>query len=775
MNIQAELSKAEAQLARLRSRDRQKYDASGAASRRGVPSGVIGGGVGGGGRPAASAAPTGSPVRAMEGGLLQQARDGIEVVSLGRDVARLLADAAARGDSTGDDADAAAGSPGDEATALVRATERCTALGLLLLRHPPLEDDGEGESARFRASLVRWHASLHAAARRSAMSLFRSALRRVAPEYPSNERSSTAVTEALSSPAGELCVPARCLVELQAVCDAMSWIEVGGVPLNGGASWRMDVVDELCRPLAERLRFHFLEERTGIMTGGGGAAGGTGTPGQVSSAMDRLPEWLFRYLRETVEGHGVHAKVMLEAVQPLVDSVMDSLAVRESMRPAEDDDEDDEESLDLDSPRGLTTREVLQRLRQHRYGHAPTYFLREVAHMARHALRAKSFFRHPDVVGSECQDRTIALRGIEQLFLFDSFLEEKAAQSGGEESADPAVSPPRLVDTFLSSDEVLLQWWLDEERDGAISALRRCASATLSSHQSGDEAGDDRNRRPDRRQLCPRVSELFVSILRSAKLKSGLFTDPRSCQAYIADVVAPLCSAYLDVIHREASHLRQRLLARPPSALSSGPAVGVLRSANIPSDELLVTNTSCWATLITGTHLSAQAVLRGGGRQQPLLDGGDSSVLDKVGESMERLRDAMVEDFISALVETIVMERAKLASYAMRAPFMLSEPPPEPSPDRRGQRDRDASSGAGSLSPDLNDSIHVASVVAGACSSIAREARGAFSVDSFGTVPISDGPFNRGETLYLGRARSTIRLPMKWVRNFSTSRLTPGA
>ncbi|KAL7530122.1 hypothetical protein ACHAXR_004143 [Thalassiosira sp. AJA248-18] len=69
---------------------------------------------------------------------------------------------------------------------------------------------------------------------------------------------------------------------------------------------------------------------------------------------------------------------------------------------------------------------LLQRLKEQYYSHSSTYFLREVARMARHTLRAKSFFHHPDVVGSECRDRTIALRGIEQLFLFDLFLEQES-------------------------------------------------------------------------------------------------------------------------------------------------------------------------------------------------------------------------------------------------------------------------------------------------------------------------------------------------------------
>jgi len=93
---------------------------------------------------------------------------------------------------------------------------------------------------------------------------------------------------------------------------------------------------------------------------------------------------------------------------------------------------------------------------------------------------------------------------------------------------------------------------------------------------------------------------------------------------------------------------------------------------------------------------------------------------------MERLCDAMVEEFTSAYVETLIMERAKLASYMMRAPFLLSEPP---SPERRGQRDKDKCDDSLSLSPDLNDSIHVVSLGVQACNATMRKVRDMFRTD----------------------------------------------
>ena len=561
-------------------------------------------------------------------------------------------------------------------------------------------------------------------------------------------------------------IVARCLIELQVINDALQLqhsAQTGhlshimqqqqqnrGVIGELPASWRLQIVDELCKPIAERVHFHFLQEQTGIMsddvpqTPTRGNTGDNNTAQQLhqqqqASKLDKLPEWLFRYLRETIDNHGVFALVM-EGVQPLVDSVVDSLIVRASLLAHDDVDGELNDNGDYDMVTEATTTlsELLQHLKNQYYIHSATYFLREVSRMGRHALRAKSFFHHPDVVGSECQDRTIVLRGIEQLFLFDSFINEKLKEEGEGDVGGICggiLAPPRMVDTFLSSNESLLQWWLDEERHGIIATLHECASTTISSYQSQNDEDhifashevksvDNINTSDRPQQLYPPISELFVALLHSARCKSNMFTSEHSHQMYIANVIAPLCSEYLDMVHAEAAYLRKKLLARPPTSSSSTtvPSVSVLRSANLPSNELLTSNTNKWAALITGTHLAAQVVLLHSSnniqRQQHQIteEQPPPGVLDRVGESMERLCTAMVEEYTSAIVETIIMERAKLASYMMRAPFLLSEPPPD-SPGRRGKRDHDMSIGSRmlSLSPDLNDSIHVVSVCIKGC------------------------------------------------------------
>lgn len=720
IDIEAELSKAKAHLSNLR---RQQQPQSGA--------------------PAVDTDDkTTVPLTAAS--LYQRAiemQDEIEYMELNREVVHLVCDVVSTQQQQ--DADVAAGGRSSQINTLTCATETCTSLGLLLLRHPAHANDhgaaNNSKSQQYHQSLIEWYTTLHQSTRLSALSVFRSQFRKYAPEFPSNERSSTLLSEVFNGGESlheEWRIVAKCLVELQLIHDALelqfqtkvqqssSSIRHQQIPL--GFNWRLDIVDEICRPLAERLRFHFLEEQTGIVAASSEASDNKNkTVGQDTSSMDRLPEWLFRYLREVVDNHGVYSLVIIQVVQPFVDSVGQSLAARATLS--------DGGSLGLQergdsSTQLVSASNIIQQLNQQCYSHSSIYFLREVARMARHALRAKSFFHHPDVVGSECQDRSIALRGIEQLFLFDSFLEDKLDSNVRNGGVHGHILPPRLVDTFLSSNEDLLQWWLEEERDGAIAKLHQCASSTLSSYQTAseeDELGvnaspsneeDTRSEQP----LFPPISELFTALVHSARRKSNSFAEKGSQQLYIANVIAPLCSEYLDMVHAEAAWLRKRLLARPASSSSAAVGVAVvsgLRSANLPSDADLSANVLEWICVINGTHIASQAVLHGhedimnhqGQQQSPSAS---NDILERVGMSIQRLSDAMVEDFQSAFVETLVMERAKFIGYMMRCPFVLSLPPDM---ERRGQRDHDKSGNLFSLSPDLNDAVHVVSVAVRAC------------------------------------------------------------
>jgi len=143
-----------------------------------------------------------------------------------------------------------------------------------------------------------------------------------------------------------------------------------------------------------------------------------------------------------------------------------------------------------------------------------------------------------------------------------------------------------------------------------------------------------------------------------------------------------------------------------------------------------------WCSLITGTNLVAEAILScrhplGVERRSnfngnlPVDDSQHELCLDRVGDSMKRLCTAMIDEFASTFIETIVMERAKLASYMMRAPFILSEPPLPTDRDTSVTKKQRPTMDESYVppSPDLSNSIHVVATGVMACNKILLKLR----------------------------------------------------
>eukprot|EP00804_Cyclotella_cryptica_P020916 CCRYP_009259-RA/>CCRYP_009259-RA protein AED:0.00 eAED:0.00 QI:82/1/1/1/0/0/2/1420/900 len=617
------------------------------------------------------------------------------------------------------------------------ATTTCSHLGILLLRYQHRLEGAES-SAQI-AALQDWYARLHGVTRQSALHLFRSKIHQAS--FPDEEGCRTLQCVLSVGLDGDKAVGdvddqlhlrmnqpqirewteiSRCLIELQIVHDALqvSYQKIQPEQPHTPTtfllppSWRFDIIDELCRPIANRLRYHFLEDQTAILSGAAKSENS-----HDSSHIERLPEWLFRYLREITD-KGVYS-LILKGLQPLICRIMESLLQVLPVEYAMDEGDQsqrrhEEHYSNSHCPSPTSPRQTFHHLHKQYHSHSSSYYLREIVRMARHALRSKSFFAHPDVVGRDCRNGLIIKRGIEQLFLFDDYVREKQTEESSE-AATGDVKPPRLVDIFLSSNRGLFQWWLEEECHGAITILRECASSSLSSFQSLQEKVPDSDAvdtnfkhvsvSPHSKQqppLFPSVSELFVALIHSSRIKSNAFSDVHPQKLYLSDVIGPLCSEYLDLVHGEASMLRKQLMARSKSG------------SGIPMDNELNANVREWIGIINGTHI-ASAILNSCHR-----NGVKEEMLERVGLSMERMRDAMVDDFVSTFIETVVMERAKFASYTMRSPFLLSQPNLDHLQDpRRGQRDaRDNNGGIPSslhLSTDLNDSYHVLSIAVRAC------------------------------------------------------------
>mmetsp|Transcript_2186 Transcript_2186/g.3348 ORF Transcript_2186/g.3348 Transcript_2186/m.3348 type:complete len:339 (-) Transcript_2186:32-1048(-) len=159
--------------------------------------------------------------------------------------------------------------------------------------------------------------------------------------------------------------------------------------------------------------------------------------------------------------------------------------------------------------------------------------------------------------------------------------------------------------------------------------------------------------------LSPRA-EMFCALIHSIQCKANVFL-PHSKASYLGHVAVPAYTQFLDAIHDSSTELR-----------------GLLSQRNVDLDK----NLRCWMEIINGTQV-ASLVLLGD------VDAQDND-LSRVGRSMERLRDVLVDEFATTFVEKVLMERAKLASYIMRCSHLLSSTAIDVSSDTK------------SLSPDLH-------------------------------------------------------------------------
>jgi hypothetical protein len=576
---------------------------------------------------------------------------------------------------------------------IVNAT--CTATHLATVLSNAAEDATEECSSNNWQAVQDWYVNLHTSTRQSALFLFRKWIRQSA--FPEEE--GCAILQRVlavnddrveqheeDSNGHELMNEQQiqdwrrvsaCLIELQVVHDALMTSKKQQQK-NPPSNWRLDMLDEICRPIADRLRYHFLEE-TAILNQGNNNSAVPGA-GSNRNTMDRFPEWLLRYLKEISE----KVLTVVNEMKALMDQVVESALLRWN-----------ELQHDQDLTQSSLQHAILTIMPQ---WNPTAYFLREIVRMARHALRSKSYFSHPDVVGRDAR-HGVAKRAIEQLFLFDDYIQDRLLDSDAKD--DEGLEVPRLVDVFVAANEGLFHWWIEEERYGAVVTLRKCADATLASFQktkgedekAANATGKKMILQPKvQTALFPPIAELFISLVHSSRIKWNLFSSLQSQQHYISNVLGSISSDFLDMIHAEATLLRKLLLSSS-------------KSSSIPSDQDLKINAMGWIGLANGVHTASAMIQSCNHLQQ-------SQILDRIATSLDTMRDAIVEDFTTIFIETIVMERAKFASYTMRCPFLLSQSTFDD--HRRGQREGSLVSNL-HLSMNLNDSYHVLSVIVQAC------------------------------------------------------------
>ena len=209
-----------------------------------------------------------------------------------------------------------------------------------------------------------------------------------------------------------------------------------------------DVVLELCRPFVERIRHHFVEHPQ---------------QHQPADRIDRLPEWLFSYIREHVFPQDQSKDGPWELVH---------YGLTPIVRPG----------LSVD-------------------------FANEIIRLIQWVFAQRSLFRHAKLAGAHSQP-IVLYNAIEQLLHFDDFMSDLTGNLAGRVLS--------LMDIYVAGDDELLHWWMDREREAIFDSLLH--GKLLEARDGGDDW-------PDR--ISPRAElfcSILQSVRRKATVFS--FSGP---------------------------------------------------------------------------------------------------------------------------------------------------------------------------------------------------------------------------------------------------------
>lgn len=432
------------------------------------------------------------------------------------------------------------------------------------------------------------------------------------------------------------------------------------------------VLEELCRPIVERVCFHFLSQSSVRQTQNTSNTipGSTTTTIQNNNAMshriDRLPEWLLGYMREQVfQPNGPWEWIVDHGLLPVSDRGNDGVTHATTSRTA------------------VTESD----------------FVNEMICLIQFVLAERNFFRDPLVSGPASQ-AAVLCRAVEQLLQFDAFLQRDILIH--DDDNDNRCRFVSLMDACVSGDEELFAWWLDRERESVASTLfdkdaivvvdKSVRFATTSGGVAGLAVEVPRSR------VSPRA-ELFCALIRSIRIKAAVFSFSGP---YLVHVAVPLCVRFLDALHETAADLTQQLTGRHH---------GRNRNALLTNSELETIYVS-WIELINGAHMAATTLLA----SEASLTSTDQTIttatpadddLARLGRSLERLQGVMLDDFVASVVEVLIMERAKLAGYLMRCSHLLSS----------DDVDEDLTK-LSDISPDLEESQRIVCLIVSLCNDV---------------------------------------------------------
>jgi hypothetical protein len=483
------------------------------------------------------------------------------------------------------------------------------------------------------------------------------------------------------------------------------------------------VLLELFHPLLDRVHFHFINPTAGVGTSSSSSSTSTSTtqPKVTATRIDRLPEWLLTYIRDNflqtqLQPHhqqqyqqGRDRPLSLCTPYDVIMAIDPPLVVPFF-----------QEIINLIRWTILDQRQFFQHPSIMGKQSNPQLLLNAIQQFIQFDCTMHELLLLARTVSTATTTPTTMDNNRRRQ-------QQREQQQSPHYYNNDNTKIAGLMDVLVASNDELMNWWMERERESVFGTL--FPEDDNDDDDDDDDDNNDNHNNNDHPQssattntppysspslsLTNHVSkraELFCSLIRSIQYKADTFV---SSAKYIRHVAVPLCSQFLDAVH-DTSRVLLRQLVTPPSVVMMNTtkrgtrtttSSSVSSSPSRPSNNHLVSGNviHSWIELVNGTHLAAKVLLtkertrtthqpqlsasspskvvgsggnnnnnnnrRSGGGTYPVSSDHD---LARLGRSMERLAEAMVDDFVSAYVEVVLMEKARLASYLMMSSHLLA-------------------------------------------------------------------------------------------------------
>lgn len=456
---------------------------------------------------------------------------------------------------------------------------------------------------------------------------------------------------------------------------------------------RIDIVTELCRPIVLRVRYHFTSSLDEFHSS---QQGNIEAKLDLSKRYDRIVEWLLSFAREIM-------KTPLDFIRTHFDDIAHCGYMGAN------------EILMSTSPNDSFLFKLPPPVYIYRY------FLREMVLLVRNVLReshhSKELTQSMTSSTALCtivSDDVLFSTSMEHMLQFDDYVLHEAnkvydTDSDSSTSIDTIlpyiimVPIPRLTGIIIHHGDRLSRW-IELEHDAALNIL----SAVLLPVDKQDESKLESSIISN--TMLPIFVETLASLLHSAHSKCKLAfspqgnldahhsvlieTTPKSSYfltEFLNRVQVPLIVSYVDVtlawakhqVRRISSSVRQLMSSAAPKPWSNAT---VSWSSNTSNDETnrevmerlvhqcckMIGGATCISSLLLAQSLYWEDMeTRDYFASFYSNNISASNILKRMNDSVFHVSRAMVDDLSSAIVESMIVDDASVASYLMKIHHIL--------------------------------------------------------------------------------------------------------